>query len=303
MIINQTPDLVDLKITDFCEYNCPFCYQDSTKKGKHAPLEDVIHILEKIKEMGVFEIAIGGGDPTSHPQILEIITAIKELDIVANITIKGVDSLGKFVDMYKNTGDIHRRDGGIWGIGISVNSLKEIKEILEKTDILNSNFYITFQHVLGIAPEKELIKMISYLSTDVDNRDVGLLLLDYKTTGRGNNITPVEIDLIKTLEKLILLSKLWGVDDIENEIGWNRYNLINIGIDTPLAHKYKDRLSKEINIPEYMYFVKEGQTSMYIDAVEKKIGKCSYEENESNYIHLPISEFTPNNILKHYKKW
>lgn len=53
----SSPELVDIKFTDFCPFGCNFCYQDSTLKGQHASMENIHNIVKKLKEAQVFEVA------------------------------------------------------------------------------------------------------------------------------------------------------------------------------------------------------------------------------------------------------
>lgn len=53
----STPELVDIKLTDFCPFGCDFCYQDSTLQGQHASMDNVRFIVDKLKDAEVFEIA------------------------------------------------------------------------------------------------------------------------------------------------------------------------------------------------------------------------------------------------------
>jgi len=63
----SAPELVDLKITDFCPYGCAFCYQGSTHAGKHGDVQTILSAAHALAKMKVFEVAIGGGEPTMHP--------------------------------------------------------------------------------------------------------------------------------------------------------------------------------------------------------------------------------------------
>jgi hypothetical protein len=80
------PESIDLKITNRCNVGCVFCHENSVPNGKHADLEKT---LEKIKCLpkGV-EIAIGGGDPTSHPYLNGFLTDLCNLGYVSSITIR-----------------------------------------------------------------------------------------------------------------------------------------------------------------------------------------------------------------------
>jgi hypothetical protein len=49
-----------------------------------------------------------------------------------------------------------------------------------------------------------------------------------------------------------------------------------ISIDTPLA-AYSDAALRLAGVPEWLYEVQEGRFSMYLDAVDCKLGPSSYE--------------------------
>ena len=63
----SAPELVDLKITDFCPFNCEFCYMDSTLRGKHAPKQELDGVINQLSRMKVFEVALGGGGGQCDP--------------------------------------------------------------------------------------------------------------------------------------------------------------------------------------------------------------------------------------------
>lgn len=48
------PELVDIKITDWCDVGCTFCYQDSTLLGRHASWENLSYVVEELAKYRVF---------------------------------------------------------------------------------------------------------------------------------------------------------------------------------------------------------------------------------------------------------
>lgn len=85
------PELVDISITDYCESNCAYCYRGSTTKGAHALKRDIDDLLYVLYKWGVFEIAFGGGEPTTHPNFVEILKQCRAYNIVANFTTRNLD--------------------------------------------------------------------------------------------------------------------------------------------------------------------------------------------------------------------
>ena len=62
---------IDLKITNHCSgANCLYCHEGSSPNGTHANImsESFINTLHPYQE-----IAIGGGDATSHPDLIPLL--------------------------------------------------------------------------------------------------------------------------------------------------------------------------------------------------------------------------------------
>lgn len=83
------PELLDVSITNYCERCCNFCYRTSSEMGKHISIDDYYHILCQAKDAGVFQIALGGGNPNQHPQFTDILRITSEAGIVPSYTTNG----------------------------------------------------------------------------------------------------------------------------------------------------------------------------------------------------------------------
>lgn len=83
-----SPELVDVKVTNYCPYGCSYCYMGSTKQGEHADFRYLLHLVEVLADLKVFEIALGGGEPTLHPRILDLIDNAKSKGISVGLTTK-----------------------------------------------------------------------------------------------------------------------------------------------------------------------------------------------------------------------
>lgn len=83
------PELLDVSITNYCEKDCSFCYRNSNDAGKHITLKNYNLILEQAKEVGVLQIAIGGGNPNQHPDFIQILKNTFENGIVPSYTSNG----------------------------------------------------------------------------------------------------------------------------------------------------------------------------------------------------------------------
>ena len=83
------PNLLDVSITSRCNKGCDFCYRRSNTVGTDISLENYKLILDNAKQCGVQQIALGGGEPTLHPYLCEILKMTREAGIVPNYSTNG----------------------------------------------------------------------------------------------------------------------------------------------------------------------------------------------------------------------
>lgn len=270
---STTPELVDLKITNYCAFGCKHCYMGSTTEGQHADFKKIVAYLEILGDMGVLEVAIGGGEPTTHPQFHEILRYIRFVEnIIPNFTTFTDDWLNniEIVEMVNST---------VGGIGVSVYSKQSLDKFHNIRKTLIKDVQVTPQHVVGQVPFKttnELVKSVGKI-----------LLLGYKNVGFGVN----------KKERLY-------TDDQIKEL-FSHGNIISV--DTAFLENYEHVLD-EIGIPLELRSSPEGKFSCYIDAVEDRMGPSSYVE-ENKLDNVTLSGYgvysTKSNwkyiILKNYK--
>lgn len=254
-----TPELVDLKITNYCEAGCEFCYQASTTKGKHAPLGEIKKIVDNLRKMGVFEIAIGGGEPTEHPQFAEILEYIgdghryRDDGIRPNFTTY----TGKWLNNVEIVNAVKRNAGGI---GVSCSSAADLELAFEiKAKITNQYEQlpeVMAQHVLGSVP---LHETAAFLDAAFKAK-MAVLLLGFKEVGFGRDFKRHDLGDVPMFLKLAVQRAGKGV---------------KLSVDTAVVDQYPD-LCKALGVPEALVTSPEGKFSCYIDAVTGKMGPSSY---------------------------
>lgn len=248
---SSIPELVDIKLTDYCPYNCAFCYQDSTVRGKHAEHEEISYLIRELRNMEVIEVALGGGDPTLHPDFADILLEFHNYNIIANFTTKNLAWLRnpkEWVPIIKHSG----------GFAFSANKREEIEELSALIKLIpirdiRRQYQITIQHVVGVD-----YSIKSILET-AQNCNFTVTLLGYKTTGRGSDFKPK----LKPDE---------AFEEVKKYLTKNRW--LRLGIDTVLVQQWKKQLSKYV--PDSLYTLEEGKFSMYIDAVAGTAGPSSF---------------------------
>lgn len=240
------PESIDLKITNMCNMECGMCHENSTPDGKHG---DILN-LPFIETMFPYsEIAIGGGNPLTHPDLIEFLEGLKERKIIASMTVNQVHFMHN-IDLLKELTDKKL----IYGLGISYiggrheNCIDAIKQ-----------FPNAVVHVINGIVHMDSLEALA-------NNDLKILILGYKEFRRGKTLYDEcgsQINYLKA-QFYDLLPKI--VND-----GWFKC----ISFDN-LAIKQLElkRLMSEKDYKEF-YMGDDGSFSLYIDSVNRQFAKSS----------------------------
>lgn len=268
---STTPELVDVKITNFCNYGCKNCYQSSTEEGQHGNIDYIYSVIRMLSRCKTFEIAIGGGEPATHPNFSDILEYCDYYNVKPNFTSFGTDWLDNptILDAVKNY---------VGGIGVSVYSKQSVDKYFKIKDALkDSNVMVMVQHVAGMFPFATTYNLVK----EVDH----ILLLGYKSVGFGKRKDP----------KLFTDEQIEQIMTMENKI---------ISVDTAFLDNHGHVLDK-LGIPKKLRSSPEGKFSCYIDAVDQVVGPSSYvEPSEMQKLDMDDSiHFNMHNFLNFYKEY
>jgi len=233
----EFPDSIDLKITNQCDLNCPMCHEKSDLNGKEGNLlEPFLSTLVKGTEL-----AIGGGNPLSHTDLVEFLKRMKKNGVICNLTVNEQHFL-KYKDILENL----IKNKLIYGLGISLN------ECNEKTiDFAKENKNVVFHVINGIFD--------SY--NKIDGKGLKILILGYKKFGRGEDFYSEKVEKLmqKTKENL---PKIFN-------------GFANVCFDNLALKQLNVKSLVSFEEWENYYMGDDGESTMYIDLVEKKFAKSS----------------------------
>lgn len=255
------PESLDIKITDYCKMGCKYCHESSTIKGLHADLDKLLDVIEELPA-GV-ELAIGGGNPLSHPNLIPFLQKLKQKGLIANITINQ-GHLKTFQDMISYL----IKDNLVKGVGISItsNNFKYIRPILEITDNV-------VYHLIAGVNKVEIIEKLILLG------NCKVLVLGYKLFGFGVKFHSKEVDTelkrwYKVLPKFInkctlsfdnLAIKQLKIKRLFTHEGWNKF-----------------------------YMGDDFCFTMYIDAVKQQYAPTSRSNKRKNFSECSLLEYFGN---------
>lgn len=85
---NAYPLHFAIELTDACNLKCKHCYRDSSPGlSNRLPTERLLSVLNDLHENGVHSIELSGGEPTYHPDFLEILAfSLSHFGAVALLT-------------------------------------------------------------------------------------------------------------------------------------------------------------------------------------------------------------------------
>lgn len=247
--IPQYPELVDLKITERCQWNCPHCYMAANIKGNDAKIQDLKQIIKDLATGGVYyrrhvEFAIGGGNVLLYPDLEELLNCIDEYGCTANTTIN-VKDCKTILEDEKTLTLFNKR---VRAVGVSVCSVEEKNLVKEFADKYKGNV------VIHVIPELIGAEMTNKITDGALYAD--FLFLGYKELGRGTG------HKVKRFTDSELSSLFDG--------------RFRIGIDTSFANTYREWLEKNYETDKTITYI-EGEYSMYIDGVTMNAYKSSYQ--------------------------
>lgn len=240
----EYPESIDLKITNCCSMGCPMCHEGSCPEGEHG---DILH-LPFIDTLHPFtEVAIGGGDPMTHPEILNLLTKLRGMRIIPNLTVHAAS----FLEHY-NTLRFWADHGLIFGLGVSITGIPD-QELIEKIKW----FPNAVIHVIAGLVSDEVISALS-------DHDLKMLILGYKVLRRGADMyysSRLAID--ENIEKLG--SRVMSLSDHFQCISFDNLALKQLKLQEKMTPAAWSKF----------YMGDDGQFTMYVDAVKKEFAVSS----------------------------
>lgn len=241
------PENIDLKITSLCDANCPMCHESSSLEGENCDFSlPFFDTLEKGTEL-----AIGGGNPLSHPLLESFLTRMKKQGVLCNLTLRQ-NHLFQNLDFVQSL--IDRKL--IYGVGIS---------FISKTDALfdfcKKNENAILHLILGVHSLDDIRPLF--------NKSFKVLFLGFKRFGRGMSYYSNDV-----------LEKTKAVKEVFFEfVPFFR----SISLDNEAMKELC--IEEHVSKPDFnLHFMgEEGRFTMYVDAVKKQYAMNSIAEEGDRY--------------------
>ncbi len=242
---------MDIKLTNKCDGGCAWCHEGSSINGKHGDIlnEKFIDTLHPYQE-----VAIGGGDATSHPDLIPFLQKLKEKKVIANITVNQIHFEKKH-ELIKKLVD----EKLIYGLGVSlVNPTKHFIELIKQYP----NAVI---HVINGVLKPLDVKAL-------ENNNLKMLILGYKHLRRGNEYFEEEQNDIEVKQQ-------WLYENLEDII--QKFKVVSFD-NLAIEQLNVKRLLTQEEWDEF-YMGDDGKVTYYVDMVERKFAQSSTAPFDKRY--------------------
>ncbi len=253
------PELLDISITSKClPGTCKYCYQNAKKDGKDMSLGDLSNLLDGLPPT-VCQIALGGGEPTLHPDFGRVLQMIRAKGIVPNYTTNGENLTDVVVEVTaKYCGAVATSYHGNWFT--TLNSVKRFSEA--GMDQTNVHFVLSEETI------DEALNILNHVAPGLFENVNAVVFLLYKPQGRA----PKE-NILQNKEKISRFMK--AVRDCkEFKVGFDSCSV-------PLLYEFADG-KKDLEMLSLLAESCESSLFSYYIDVDGKGYPCSFSKS-----HIP----------------
>jgi hypothetical protein len=239
------PESMDIKICNKCDMGCPQCHENSTPDGKCGDIMSE-NFIDKLHPYT--ELAIGGGNPLEHPDLVLFLEKCKKLNLIPSMTVNQFH----FMKNRNFLKDLVEQKL-IYGLGISLTHITD--EFIEVV----KEFPNAVIHVInGIVHPIQLEALA--------NNGLKILILGYKEFRRGEIMYQHQSEAIEALKKMLY-------DKLPQIIKDNWFDVVSFD---NLAIKQLDAQRLMSNEDwEQFYMGDDGSATMYVDMVNREFAKSS----------------------------
>lgn len=250
------PESIDLKITNYCDMAaiCQYCHEESDRQGEHADTGALMELLTPNRVS--LELAIGGGDPMSHPSIKTILVFLNDYGYISNLTVNSLH-------LKKHESKLEEliRGNVLYGLGISYR--RPVFDAVKDMSLLDYE-HAVWHLIMGVDSPDDLDRIVEY--TDKPK----ILLLGYKDAGKGVSFKQAYGSDIEDKIKLWQ----WKIRGYMTSDNIEVMSFDNLAIEQlKLRRFFKDKDWDDF------YMGDEGTHSMYIDMVGQQASISSFDKS------------------------
>ncbi|MGA1824581.1 MAG: radical SAM protein [bacterium] len=214
----SAPTEVHFAITNACNAGCSHCYMASGERDSHEmDTASIKRALKKLQSIGVFHVALGGGEALLRPDLFEIAAYAREIGLVPNVTLSGHAVTEKIAEQLTLFGQVNLSIDGVDKTSSAFRNPK-LFALADRalTLLVNAGVKTGINCVLGRNNFETIPQLFKYAHTKKVHE---IEFLRLKPTGRGEELYKQERTTYDQNIRLIpLLSKYSRKYKIEAKI-------------------------------------------------------------------------------------
>ena len=203
----SAPTEVHVVLSRQCAAGCTGCYVDATPQGAALPFEAACRILDELAAMGVFHVALGGGEALELDYLFAVADHARAVGITPNLTTSGLGLdartaarcavFGQINVSIDGVGEGYRRARGFDGFAHAERALVHLRAVKAEVGV---NCVVSRSSFDGLGEVAALVKRL---------RLNELELLRFKPVGRGarldEELTPAQGRKIYPLARWLMV--------------------------------------------------------------------------------------------------
>lgn len=193
----NSPRHVSIALTNLCNLQCPHCY--ATKKKASLSTEQVKKWMRELDQLGTFGIGFGGGEPTLHPDLVELCGyGQDETGLSISLTTNGQNLQEGLIEAL--TGKLNFMRISMDGVDSTYESIRgrSFKQLIEKIRLVEGRIPFGINYVVNQKTIPDLKKGID-IASDLGAKE--FLLLPEIPFGKG---TAVDQGTLKKMTDIIM---------------------------------------------------------------------------------------------------
>lgn len=160
------PFLAQLVVTRRCNLSCGYCSEyDSTSQP--IPFDTLQNRLDKLRQLRTWAVALMGGEPTLHPDLLHIFGEMRRLGFRRRMMTTNGILLTKELIEGLNTQGMTDLNVSVDGVKRSPTTMKVLETLQTRLELLaqHARFRVVLSTVIGSAPPEEVHKVVDFATS------------------------------------------------------------------------------------------------------------------------------------------
>jgi radical SAM protein with 4Fe4S-binding SPASM domain len=198
----SAPTEVHVLLTGRCHAGCPRCYVDATPDGAERPVTEVKRWLTRLAKLGVFHVALGGGESLLRDDLFEIAEHARRVGLVPNLTTSGIGMSDEVARRCRVFGQVNVSLDGLGasyassrGYDGSARALKALEQLVGAGVPAGVNYVLSRSTIDSVEETLAAVgarqgNEVEFLRLKPTGRAAATYLAERLTEGEGRSLLP-----------------------------------------------------------------------------------------------------------------